>query len=97
MTSRDTYDIEQHARESRTTNVQPALLIKLMQESEPCLFANKSEPVVSPVEKPVDTGLLPSRPSVHPWLPVYSSFPRMVTIARWHADLQVRAWRELVD
>lgn len=96
MTSRDTYDIEQHDQESRTTNVQPALLIKLMKESEPCLFANKSEPVVTPVEKTVDTTLLPSHLSVHPWFPVYSSFPKMVEITRWHADEQVRAFRELL-
>jgi hypothetical protein len=83
-------------KESRTTNVQPALLIKLMKESEPCLFSNKSEPAVSPVEKPVDTGLLPSYPSMHPWIPVVSSFPKMVEITRWHADLQIQAWRELV-
>lgn len=49
MTSRDTYDIEEYAREQeremKRINVQPALLIKLLMESEPCLFSNKSEPI----------------------------------------------------
>ena len=46
MTSRDTYDIEAYAKELERgrTNLQPALLVKLMMESEPCLFSNKSEP-----------------------------------------------------
>jgi len=48
MTSRDTYDIEEYAKEQqkelKIINVQPNLLIKLMMESEPCLFSNKSEP-----------------------------------------------------
>jgi len=49
VTSRDTYDIEEYAREQerelKRTNVQPALLVKLLMESEPCLFSNKSEPI----------------------------------------------------
>jgi len=48
MTSRDTHDIEAYAKElerKRSTNVQPALLIKLLMESEPCLFYNDSEPL----------------------------------------------------
>ena len=42
MTSRDTHDIEAYAKELEEgrTNVQPALLIKLLMESEPCLFSN---------------------------------------------------------
>lgn len=65
MTSRDTYDIDEYAKES-------------------------------PVNPEEGTGLLPSYPSVHPWFPVYSSFPKMVEITRWHADEQVRAFRELL-
>lgn len=80
----------------KSTNIQPRLLAELMAQSEPCLFSNKSPVAVSPVYKTVDTGLLPSYPSAHPWLPVISSLPKMMEITRWHADLQVRAWRELV-
>ena len=70
------------------TNIQPRLLAELLAQSEPSLFGNKSELAVSPVEKPVDAGLL--MPSV------YSVLPRMIRIAEWHADFQVRAWRELL-
>lgn len=54
--NRDTHDIEAYERELAEelagTNIQPALLIKLMIESEPCLFSNTSEPV--PVQnKPI--------------------------------------------
>lgn len=52
MTSRDTHDIEEYEKEKNTTNVQPALLIKLMMEAEPCLFANKSEPAAKPYVMP---------------------------------------------
>jgi hypothetical protein len=67
MTTRDTYDIEQYEKELRSeqhnektcsTNIQPALLVKFMQDSEPCLFANKSNPVVNPVEKPINMQFL---------------------------------------
>jgi len=46
MTSRDTHDIEAYAEELQRghTNIQPALLVKLLMESEPCLFYNGSEP-----------------------------------------------------
>jgi hypothetical protein len=50
--------LEQRDEKTRSTNVQPALLVKFMQDSEPCLFANKSDPVVSPVEKPVNMQFL---------------------------------------
>jgi len=59
MTSRDTHDIEAYAEElklERTTNIQPALLIKLLMESEPCLFYNQSEPL------PVINGVVPKLP-----------------------------------
>jgi hypothetical protein len=91
MTTRDTYDIEQYEKElqleqhnekTRSTNIQPALLIKLMQDSEPCLFVNKSDPVVKPIEKPINVQLL---------------FPyrRMIEIAIWHAKEQVKFYQEL--
>jgi len=58
MTNRDTYDIEEAERldkaefdaRNKSTNIQPSLLVKLMCESEPCLFNNKSELAVIPVE-----------------------------------------------
>jgi hypothetical protein len=52
MTSRDTHDIEEYEKEKNSTNVQPTMLVKLMMEAEPCLFANKSEPVVKPYVMP---------------------------------------------
>lgn len=52
MTSRDTYDIEEYQKEIRSANIQPALLVKLMMEAEPCLFNNKSEPAVKPYVMP---------------------------------------------
>lgn len=94
MTTKDTYDIEE--ANQKTTNIQPSLLIKLMKESEPCLFNNKSEPAVSPVEKPIDVTTLLSSPYGHPYVPPYSSFPKMVEITRWHANEQVRYFRELL-
>jgi len=74
MTSRDTHDIEEYEREKKTTNVQPALLIKLMVESEPCLFANKSTPAIVPYSLPPELKKI---------------IDRMMDIARWHAQLQV--------
>jgi hypothetical protein len=91
MTTRDTYDIEQyekelqleqHNKKTLSTNIQPALLVKLMQDSEPCLFANKSNPVVNPVEKSINVQFL-------------FSYYQMIQIARWHADLQMQFWDEL--
>jgi hypothetical protein len=91
MTTRDTYDIEQYEKElqlkqhnekTRSTNIQPALLIKLMQDSEPCLFVNKSDPVVNPTEKPINVQLL-------------LSYRRMIEIAIWHAKEQVKFYQEL--
>jgi len=52
MTSRDTHDIEEYKREQKTTNIQPALLIKLMMDSEPCLFVNQNKPAIEPRELP---------------------------------------------
>jgi len=80
MTSRDTHDIEEYQREQKTTNVQPGLMIKLMMESEPCLFANKSQPAVVPYRMPYH--LMAIR-------------DKMLDISRWHAQLQVSFERNL--
>jgi len=89
MTNRDTYDINAYAQELReadrqSRNIQPATLIKLMTESEPCLFANKSEPVVSPVAR---EAVIPSRD--FPSACVRNAVARMMNAVRWHAQLQV--------
>jgi hypothetical protein len=90
MTNRDTYDINAYAQEQRdanprrATNIQPALLVKLMTESEPCLFANKSEPVVSPAIRDAE---IPTRDFPSAW--ARDVVARMRDIARWHAQLQV--------
>jgi len=80
MTSRDTHDIEEYQREQRSTNVQPALMVKLMMESEPCLFANKNQPAVIPYRMPYHLMIIRDR---------------MLDIARWHARLQVSFERTL--
>lgn len=80
MTSRDTHDIEEYEKEKKTTNIQPSLLIKLMAESEPCLFSNKSPVAVVPYQH--DPRLLKIRDN-------------MMDVARWHAQLQVSFEREL--
>jgi len=80
MTSRDTHDIEEYEREQKTTNVQPALMVKLMMESEPCLFANKSKPAVIPYKMPYHLMIIRDR---------------MLDIARSHAQLQVQFFNEL--
>jgi len=80
MTSRDTHDIEEYKREQKTTNVQPSLMVKLMMESEPCLFANKNQPAVVPY-------------IISPKLMVIRD--KMLDIARWHAQLQVSFDRTL--
>jgi len=83
MTSRDTHDIEEYEREKKAaagTNIQPGLLMKLMAESEPCLFSNKSKPAVKPYEH--SSMLLRVR-------------DQMMDIARWHAQLQVSFDAEL--
>jgi len=81
MTSRDTHDIEEYEREQKTTNreqkttnVQPALMVKLMMESEPCLFANKSQPAVIPYRMPHNLMVIRDK---------------MLDISRWHAQLQI--------
>ena len=74
MTSRDTHDIEEYDREQKTINVQPGLMVKLMMESEPCLFANKSQPAVIPYRMPHHLMVIRDR---------------MLDISRWHAQLQV--------
>jgi len=81
MTSRDTHDIEEYEKETKTTNVQPSLLIKLMAESEPCLFSNKSSVAVVPYK-------------TNPKLLVIRD--RMMDVARWHAQLQVSFERTLL-
>jgi len=80
MTSRDTHDIEEYQREQKTTNVQPGLMVKLMMESEPCLFANKSQPAVVPYRIPQHLMVIRDR---------------MLDISRWHAQLQVSFERNL--
>jgi hypothetical protein len=55
-----------------------------MQDSEPCLFANKSNPVFSPTEKPINVQLL-------------LLYRRMVEIAVWHAEEQVKFYQELQE
>jgi len=80
MTSRDTHDIKEYEREQKTTNVQPALMVKLMMESEPCLFANKSQPAVVPYRMPYQLMVIRDR---------------MLDISRWHAQLQVSFERNL--
>lgn len=81
MTSRDTHDIEEYEREKKTgTNIQPGMLIKLMAESEPCLFANKSPLAVIPYE---------------PSPLMLKVRDQMMDIARWHAQLQVSFERTL--
>lgn len=67
-------------KNSSTTNVQPALLVKLMQQSEPCLFANKSEPAVIPVIKKIDPQISDN---------IKKIADKMMDVARWHAQLQV--------
>jgi len=81
MTSRDTHDMKEYEREKKTTNVQPSLLIKLMAESEPCLFSNKSPVAVVPYK-------------TNPKLLVIRD--RMMDVARWHAQLQVSFERTLL-
>jgi len=82
MTSRDTHDIDEYEREKKATgtNVQPGLLIKLMAESEPCLFSNKSPVAV-----------VPYRPNPK----LLAIRDRMMDVARWHAQLQVSFDRNL--
>jgi len=60
--------------------VQPGLLVKLMAESEPCLFANRSPVAVIPYSP--SPGLLKIRDN-------------MMDVARWHAQLQVSFDRNL--
>jgi hypothetical protein len=40
MTNKDTDDIAVKKRQPISTNIQPRLLVNLMIQSEPCLFAN---------------------------------------------------------
>ena len=46
VTSRDTYDIVAYQTETGALNVQPGLLVKFMEESEPELFSDR-EPVAT--------------------------------------------------
>ena len=80
MTSRDTHDIEEYQREQKATNIQPALMVKLMMESEPCLFANKNQPAVIPYKMPYHLMIIRDR---------------MLDIARSHAQLQIQFFKEL--
>lgn len=45
MTNRDTYDIEEYEKEQKKTgiNIQVNTLVRALMESEPCLFFNKEQ------------------------------------------------------
>lgn len=58
----------------KSTNVQPGMVAKLMAQSEPCLFSNKSPVAVVPYQLP-------------PILVV--AYALMYDAVRWHAQLQV--------
>jgi len=88
---------ERQPKRTRSINVQPALLVQYMKDSEPCLFGNQSELAVEPVENLVDTEVLVSSPYAHPYVPLYSSFPEMIKTTRWHAGLQKTFDREFKD
>lgn len=84
MTSRDTYDIEQHEKELniQSINVQPRLLVNLMIESEPSLFNPDSKPAVKPYEMPSN---------------LQTIYALMLEITKWHANLQVEFDKELEE
>lgn len=58
------------------------MLVELMAQSEPCLFANRSEPAVKPFV--VSQSVL-------------AAVSRMLVVAEWHAELQREFWRELYE
>ena len=58
----------------KSTNVQPGMVARLMAQSEPCLFSNKSPVAVVPYQLP-------------PMLVV--AYALMYDAVRWHAQLQV--------
>jgi len=80
MTSRDSYDIKQYEQEKKTTNIQPALLIKLMMDAEPCLFVNQNEPAVKPYELPPQ---------------LFISYAMCCNAAKSHAQEQIDFFHEL--
>lgn len=84
MTSRDTYDIEQHEKELKiqSINVQPGLLVNLMIESEPSLFNPNSKPAVKPYEMPSN---------------LQTMYAAMLEITKWHASLQIEFDKQLVE
>jgi len=82
MTSRDTYDIEEYAKEVKSINIQPALLVKLMAESEPCLFINKSP--VATEQKNIPPQLL-------------LAYAICCNAAKWHAQIQIDFDKTLLD
>jgi len=80
MTSRDTHDIEEYEREQKTTNIQPALLIKLMMDAEPCLFVNQNKPATKPYELPPQ---------------LFISYAMCCNAAKSHAQEQIDFFNEL--
>lgn len=81
MTSRDTHDIEEYEKEkklertkTRSINIQPGLLIKLLAESEPCLFVNNSPKATE--QREIDPRLL-------------FAYAICCNAAKWHAQIQI--------
>lgn len=73
-------DIEAMADELISTNIRPQMVRDLLIRSEPCLFSNKNMVVTSPQE--VDC------------MHLYRT-GQMLVWARWHAEIQIRFWKEL--
>ena len=84
MTSRDTYDIEQHEKELQiqSINVQPRLLVNLMIDSEPSLFNPDTKPVIEPYK------MSPNLRAI---------YAAMLEITKWHANLQIEFDKQLVE
>lgn len=84
MTSRDTYDIEQHEKElkSQSINVQPRLLVNLMIDSEPSLFNPDNKPAIEPYKMPPN---------------LQAIYTAMLQITKWHANLQVEFDKQLAE
>lgn len=80
MTSRDTHDIDEYEKEKKTTNIQPALLIKLMMDAEPCLFVNQNELATKPYELPPQ---------------LFISYAMCCSAAKSHAQEQIDFFAEL--
>lgn len=65
---------------TKSTNVQPGLLVKLMAQSEPSLFANESRPAIVPYRISDAT---------------MATIARMHEVAKWHARLQTEFYEEM--